>query len=299
MHKRETNMLKGLIFTMLGAIFWGFSGTCGQYLLNTKGLNPQYIVNVRLVFSGVILFIISLFQNGEKTFLIFKNKNDTVKLVLFAILGILCCQYAYLQAIARTNAPTATVLQFLSTVFIMIGVCVKEKRLPHIVEVASIILAVLGTVILATHLKLNTLVISPDGLFWGLLAAFGVVMYTLLPIELLHKYPTSVVTGSAMIIGGAIITLINKPWTQNVNFDVMTVLALSGMVLFGTVFSFSLFLTGVSIIGPVKGSLITGLEAVSALVFSILLLGERFTLMDLLGMLSILFAVSILSLKKE
>ncbi|WP_164845558.1 DMT family transporter [Anaerosphaera multitolerans] len=297
MHKQESKMIKGFIYAMLGAISWGFSGTCGQYLLDSKGLDPQYIVNVRIVFSGIILFITSLFQYREKTFDIFKNKSDVYRLILFGIFGILCCQYAYLQAIGRTNAPTATVLQFLSTVFIMIGVCAKERRFPRPIELISVFFAVLGTVILATHLKLNTLVISPDGLFWGLLAAFGVVMYTLTPIELLKKYPTSVVTGLAMIIGGVIITFINKPWNQNVVFDFMTVLALAGMVLFGTVLSFSLFLTGVSIIGPVKGSLITGVEAISALIFSIILLGSHFAFMDILGMASILFAVSILSFK--
>ncbi|EFI41913.1 DMT family transporter [Peptoniphilus sp. oral taxon 386] len=298
MQKNSKIMLRGYIMTIIGATFWGFSGTCGQYLMSTKGLDAKIIVNTRLIFAGLILILLSLYKNKTETFKIFKNKKDTLTLIAFGIFGMLFCQFSYLITISKTNAPTATVLQFLSSIFIVVGVCIKEMRAPKIKEISSIVLALLGTVVLATHLDLSTLVISSSGLFWGILAAFSVVIYTLLPINILKKYSSSVVTGFGMFIGGIVITFLLQPWKFSVNFDMMTILGLIAMIVFGTVLAFNCFLTGVSIIGPVRGSLIAGLEAVSSLLFSIILLKESFMMIDLFGMLLILMAVTVLSFNK-
>lgn len=299
MNKKDKNLFKGFFLTIFGAISWGFSGTCGQYLMNIKNIDSKYIANTRLFFAGLILILISLAKDKHKTFEIFKNKKDTITLIIFGIFGMLACQYSYLQAIYYTNAPTATVLQFLSSVFMIIGVCLLEKRLPRKIELFAIALALLGTFTLATHFDINNLVITPTGLFWGIIAALSVVIYSILPLKILKKYSSIVVTGFGMFIGGVFLGLIVKPWQINITFDTMTILGLCAIIIIGTIFAFTCFLAGVAIIGPVKGSLIAGLEAVSSLIFSIILLKESFGAMDLLGMSLILIAVSALSLKKE
>ena len=35
--KGKNKMLRGAVFTITGGILWGFSGTCGQYLMQQKG----------------------------------------------------------------------------------------------------------------------------------------------------------------------------------------------------------------------------------------------------------------------
>lgn len=294
---KDKVLLRGYVLAILGAIFWGFSGTAGQYLLNNKNLNPLLISNVRLFFGGIILIVISIGKNKKKSFEIFKNKKDVLILFIFALLGIVWTQFTYFQTIKSTNAPTATVFLFLSSIFIVIGTCFKEKRLPYKEEIIAIFFALLGTFVLATHFNLSKLIISPIGLFWGFSAALATVVYTVLPINLIKKYSTIVTIGFAMFIGGISITIVLRPWTLNVSYDSMTILSLAAMVIFGTVLSFSCFLEGVSIIGPIKGSLITGLEAIASLIFSMLLLGDRFALIDILGMFFIIFGISVLSLK--
>lgn len=299
MEQNKKHLAKGFFLTIFGAISWGFSGTCGQYLMTVKNLDSKYIANTRLFFAGLILILISILKDKKDTFKIFKNKKDTITLIVFGIFGMLACQYSYLQAIYYTNAPTATVLQFLSSVFMIIGVCLIDKRLPKKIELFAISLAVLGTFTLATHFNLNNLVITPTGFLWGIISALSVVVYSILPLKILKKYSSIIVTGFGMFIGGVFLGLIVKPWNINIDFDLMTILGLIAIIVIGTIFAFTCFLAGVSIIGPVKGSLIAGLEAISSLIFSILLLGESFGAYDLLGMALILTAVSALSLKKE
>ncbi|MBP2025438.1 drug/metabolite transporter (DMT)-like permease [Peptoniphilus stercorisuis] len=291
----DKNLTKGLILTILGAIAWGFSGTCGQYLMNYKNVDSTYLANVRLIFGGLLLIIFAIFKYKKDAFRIFKNKKDTITLILFGVLGMLFSQFAYLQAIYYTNAPTATTLQFLSSIFIVLITCFKENRLPKKIEILAILLAILGTFTLSTHLDISKLVINPLGLVWALISALGIVACTLLPLEIMPKYTSFVVNGFGMFFGGIALSIFTKPWNITVNFDTGIILGFIGIVLIGTILAFSFFLYGVTIIGPVKGSLIAGLESVSALIFSVLFLKEIFSLYDILGMALILFAVSALN----
>lgn len=298
METTKDNFSKGLLLTLIGAVGWGFSGTCGQYLINVKNIPTIDIVNLRLLFGGLILVIISLLKDKKQTFYIFKNKKDTLTLILFAIFGLLAAQFSYLESIHYTNAPTGTVLQFLSSILIVIGMCLIEKRLPYKYELFAITFAVLGTFALSTHFNIHNLVITPLGLVWGLISASAVVIYTILPVGILNKYSAIVVSGFAMLLDGIILSLILRPWNFNIIHDNMTFLALLGMITFGSVIAFTSFLAGVSIIGPVKGSLISGTEAIASLLFSITLLGDTFDPIDIIGMALILIGVSALSIKK-
>ena len=40
---------KGVIFTMLGGIFWGISGIIGKYLFDEKQLTAVWLVTLRLL----------------------------------------------------------------------------------------------------------------------------------------------------------------------------------------------------------------------------------------------------------
>lgn len=72
-------------------------------------------------------------------------------------------------------------------------------------------------------------------------------------------------------------------WNYGVVWDAGTLGALAGVVVVGTAIAFGLYLQGVSMIGPLKGSIMGSVEPVSAVVISVFWLGTRFTLPDFLG----------------
>ena len=53
-----------------------------------------------------------------------------LSLLIFALIGLFLNQFAYLSAIHETNAVTATVLQYVSLVGILIYSCIKDKVAP-------------------------------------------------------------------------------------------------------------------------------------------------------------------------
>ena len=157
MDKKLSKSAKGIIFTLLGGICWGFSGTCGQYLFTKKNIEPGWLTMVRMITAGIVLITFLLIKREKGMKEIWKNKRDVINLLLFAVFGLLFCQYTYLTAIFYSNAGTATVLQYLNPVMIMLLVCVVSKRIPNKIEIISVILAVSGTFLIATHGNIHSL----------------------------------------------------------------------------------------------------------------------------------------------
>lgn len=290
---------RGVLFTLFGGIFWGFSGACGQYLFTNYHVDSGWLTNIRLLGAGVVLVLLSLFKDRERSLGIWKNKRDGLQVILFAIFGLLFCQYAYLTAISYSNAGTATVLQYLGPVLIMALVCFCRRKLPDKKEISAIILAILGTFLLATHGNPSSMVLSPKGLTWGLISAVSLACYTLLPAGIIPRWGSLVVTGYGMLIGGVVLGIGQKVWTIPVNLDLKGYLALAGIVVVGTIFAYTMYLQGVGDIGAVRASLLSSVEPVSATMFSVFWLHTDFQIIDLAGFVCIMATVFLLAKRSE
>lgn len=290
---------RGILFTLIGGIMWGFSGTCGQYLFTVKHLDPAWLVVTRMIFAGIILMTLGFARHKNEMTQILKNKKDLFHLLLFSIFGLTFCQYTYLTAISYSNAGTATVLQYLGPVLIMIASCFLAKRMPALKEIVAIFLALFGTFLLATHGDIHSLVISSKGLFWGLSSAVALMLYTMMPERLIRKWGSTVVTGYAMLFGGLFLFFVTGYWSMRVILDLGTILGLAAIIVIGTALAFTLYLQGVSDIGSVKASMIACVEPLSATVISAVWLGTAFTLIDIIGLAAIIITVLILTVKKS
>lgn len=290
------NNTKGFVYTILGAVCWGFSGFCSDYLFSVKKISPLWVSPMRLLMASIILFFLSLFVVGKKTFDSLKDKKDILRLINFGIFGLVGAQFTYLMAISYSNAATATVLQCLGVSYLVVYVCIRNLRFPSKIEIVSLIFAITGTFLITTHGNLNSLSINKMALFWGLLGGVGLAAYSLTPVELLKKYNCFSVLSLAMFIGGIFLTLILRPWTISVELDFLTIIAFLGLVVIGTVISFFLFMTGVNLIGPVNASLLNTLEPLSAIFFSVFLLNLKLQLVDFIGFFLIISTVFILKI---
>lgn len=291
----ETHTLRGVVCTALGGVCWGFSGTCGQYLFSTWDFSPTYLTCVRLLAAGLIMTTLAAFKNREQLLGVWKNRRDAVELVCFGCLGLMPCSFAYMTAISYSNAATTTVLQNLSLVFIMLIACAAARRRPTRVELLSLLLAAFGTWVLATGGNPGHMVLSPKGLLWGLITAGGVTVYTVLPRNLLLHWGRDVVIGCGTLIGGVILNLATRSWTFSPQLPLRGWLAVLAVIFLGTVMSLSLFMQGVADIGPVRTSMLSTTEPMSAAVFSALWLGTRFSPADLVGFACILATIFLLS----
>ena len=225
-----------------------------------------------------------------------KNPRNLLDLLIYGLAGVSCCQFTYFLTIQLSSAGMGTILQDLSPVIILLVVCIQQHRGPRLFEICSILLALIGVFLLTTHGSLTDLAISPAALLSGIASACCVVIYTMWPKKLQQQYPTPMLQGWAFLMGGTMFALIFRPWTMNYVPTAMGVFGIFTVVVLGNVLAFSLYMSGVPLIGPQQSSLYSFAEPVTAAIISTLVLGSPFTVWDAMGFGCIFLMLVLLSL---
>ncbi len=286
---------KGIIYVLFAAVLWGSSGVCAQYIMQESQIAAQFLTMIRLLFSGFILLTLSLIH-GDKIFAILKTRKDIISLLLFSLVGALTVQLTFLVAIEKSNAATATILQFLSPSIIVAWFAAVRKKRPGALVFLAIFTSLSGTFLLVTHGNPTSLSISPAALFWGIASAFAAAFYTTYPSDLIARFGTLPVVGWSMLLGGAMLL----PFYAGNDVEFMVngglLLAFFYLVVIGTALTFSMYLKGAQMIGGPRASILSCAEPLSSALLSLLLLGVTFTLPDWLGTLLILSSVVLISL---
>ena len=292
-------IVKGRVYTLIGAVSWGLSGACGQYLMNDSSVSPIYLTALRMMIAGLVLTLFACWKQPKQFRKVVKSPKTMGRMLFFGIFGLMLCQLTYLFAIHSSNAGTATVLQYTCPILIVIYVSLKEKTVPTVMEFVAIFCALVGTFIIATHGNPFNLSISPTGLFWGIISAFTYALYTLLPGKLIHQWGSLIVTGLGLLSGGILFYIGSASWQYSVQWQPYTLFAFFGIIGVGTILAYTLYLEGVALIGAVQGSLLASAEPISSVFFSIVLLGEVFQMIDMVGIIFILIAVYIITMKED
>lgn len=287
--------VKGIILVITGAMLWGISGTVAQYLFQQRGFSPEWLVVIRLLISGLILLLYALIKGNQNIWKIWESKNDRFNLLLFSIIGMLGVQYTYFAAIKYGNAPTATILQYLSPVIITCYLAIHTKKFPNLQEIIAIILAMLGTFFIITKGNIHSISISKLTLFWGISSAFTAAFYTLQPRYLLNKWGSTLVVGWGMFIGGLAFSFIHQPWNFKGELSTTSMLAIIFVVLFGTLIAFYCYLESLKYIKPTETSILSSVEPLSAAFLSVLWLHVDFGIPEWSGTICIIITVVILS----
>ena len=287
---------KGTILTLIAGFSWGISGISGEYLM-ANGVHVNLLTSVRLLIAGIFLTILAYYRDKKTLAVLMTSKKNILRIILFTLFGLVLNQYAYLSAIHHTNAGTATVLQYATPVLVLLYTCLRNRIWPSLTEVVAIVLAIGGVFIMATHGNPSELAITPAGLFWGILSAFTYAAYLLLPVQLIRTYGSLHVISLSMLLGGILFPLVSQAWTYSFDMTGENLLALFGIVGIGTIFAYTVFLHGVSIVGAVKGSLLASVEPVASVLLTVLVMGTQFYLTDFIGMVLIIAAVLLISLR--
>lgn len=80
-----------IFYAIVGAIFWGASGTVAQGLFSRSKLSPLWLVGIRLFFASLLLLIWYKLTTGKtsNSFSIWQKGQDAKTLILFTYLGML------------------------------------------------------------------------------------------------------------------------------------------------------------------------------------------------------------------
>lgn len=294
-HEARRKMWAGVAFTLLGGALWGISGTSVQYLTTTGGAPPALVTMMRVLLGGVLFFAFLLAKKRDVLRSMFSGARPIAGMLLFSF-SLYANQLCYAQTVQVTNAGTATVLQMLGSVFVMLFVCVTARKLPRIKEFIGLLIAILATILIATQGDVRTLSIHPAGFAWGVGAGLSTAFYILIPkrLGLFEQFGSVPVVGMGMFLG--VIFALPIYALQGIGIaQTIAVLAafgptewfifVGGLVIAGTIGGYGFYLHGVSVVGSVKGSLLGAIEPVSATMMAALWLGTAFTSWDIAGLI--------------
>lgn len=296
---KKSTYVKGLIFALTAGVLWGITGPLGQYLFDEKRIVPDWLVPYRLLASGAVILIGLFIKKGKKILDIWKCKKDAVHIIVYSVIGMMAVQYVFFIAVEASNGGTATVLQYTNPVMIILYMGFFKKVCPTRKEVAAVVLALTGIFLLSTNGNIHTLVITPKGLFMGLLCAFFTCLYSMIPRRLLEKYDAIIVCGWSMFIGGIVLSLWRRPWSLGIRGDIEVWGLFAILVFVGTIIPFIISLLAIPIIGPMYANVLASIEPVVASLLTFLFLGTKFGGFEILGFVLIIITIIMLSWNKN
>lgn len=288
---------RSLIGTVIGGAFWGLSGTAAQALFQIYGFPVVGLVTIRMLAGGLVLLLAmrpSMPRRGDGLF----------RLFVIAIFGIAGSQLTYLLAIQYSNAPTGTLLQFLFLP-IVAGYEAFTGSLKWSVRwTAALAFASLGTILLiglVSSVDTIEILVTPIGLAAGLLSAVSGAYYSLDSRKILRTKGAWWLVTWGFIIGGVASSpfggfFISKYSPPVSSLGEVTVVALVAFVIvFGTILSFGLYMSGLQRLSATETGIAASLEPIMAAVAAYFFLKVQLTILQYLGGALILLAVVLIA----
>jgi len=287
--------IRGVVFALLSGICWSYSGTIGQFLFSTKHIDAGWLSVMRLLLSGIFLFAVALLKKPEMLRKMWSSGNDVLYLILYSVFGLMLMQYSYLMTISYSNSGIASALQYAGEALVLVLTCIRLRRLPRVSEAIGLLLMLLGLFLFATHGRIGSVVMTRQVAVWGVIAAVSMMLYTVLPSRIIGKYGNLASTASGMMIGSAVLAVMNKVWRFHVVFDRELVFYMVIIVFIGTVSAYYMFMQSIMDIGPAKTGMLSSVETISSPLFSAVWLKTSFTAADCIGFVCMFAMVIMIS----
>lgn len=235
----------------------------------------------------------------EKIFAPFTRRHYLVDLIIFSLVGTLLSQLGFYASVQYANVAFATVFAYAATVFVLVYEVYHFKRKPFPEEVISVLLVVAGIFLMCTHGDFSALAVPAAAFLCSFAGAFGWACYTVQPVRLLNRYPLFLVIGWGQLIAGMVLTAVFRPWHYDgIIYNSDLLLYMSGVIIIGTIVSFSAFLYGVKLVGGVVSNVLCAIEPVISVFICMYALDIKLVGYDIAGMAVVVSAIVILSVFK-
>ena len=263
------------------------SGNAAQTLFQEYRFPVSGLVAVRMLVSGVGLMLI--IRPGIPP-------RPWARLLALGVVGYAGSQFFYLLTIQYSNAPTATLLQFLFLPMVALYEAITGGFRWSNRWTLTITLALVGTLLLVVGESLKVL-ITPVGLTAGLLAAFCGGYYTLGSKEYVREHGSWWITSYGFTIGGLVALPFGVSSLWNYQLPATSIdslrfwLLLSFVIIFGTLLAFGLYVSGLKRLTATETGVASSIEPIVSALAAYAFLGVVLTPTQYFGGALIVIAV--------
>ncbi len=277
------------LFILAGAIFWGTTGTVQIFAPLTA--SPLTIGAMRVIMGGVILTLL-LFSSGNYDFKKKWSKKDLIMAAVF----MSSFQPFFFMGVKKTGVAVGTVVAIASApIFAGIFSYLLMQKKPERSWYPATFLAVSGCILLFTN---NDLSVDLLGIIFSLGAGVSYAFFSLYNKKLLKNHAPLEVVTLVFVIGSLfflpVFFLADLNWVFNLR-GITTVLYLGGVT---AALAFLFYAIGLRYTTTATAVTLTLAEPLTASLLGIFLIGEKLSLLSLLGLLLLISGIIILFINK-
>ena len=86
-------MITGVLATLVGGSFWGFSGTSASFLFDTYHVDTLWLMSVRQILAGLLFMAVVVTRDRARLVKLWTTPADRRQLLLFTAFGLLFNQF--------------------------------------------------------------------------------------------------------------------------------------------------------------------------------------------------------------
>lgn len=270
---------------LIGAISYGIPASIFKLATN-NGVLPANLLVAQVCCAAVILIILNTIRQRKKAFPLTNVSRGKLLLSGLAMASTNSFYFASLQYVSV--AVSAVLLMQSVWVAMLLGIILK-RNIPTRKQIISVVLIMVGTVF-ATQIFSSQISLSWFGVLLGFAAGIAYAG-TIMATNAVAKEADPIQRATYVSIGASLFLLLF--WGYQLDFDnFSTVLHWAPIIaIFSAVLPLICFSKGMPALSPSLGGILSSIELPSAIIFAFLLLGEKISLIQIAGILMILFAI--------
>jgi DME family drug/metabolite transporter len=286
----------GYFLIVSASIIWGTMGIFGK-LAFEYGIDPVTLTALRILISSItmLISIILLKKNLLKI-----KKKDVPQLLVFAILAVALQRIAYFYTVDLTTATMAAVLFYTYPILVTVhaSLFLKEKLTFSII--LAIVLTFSGVAFVVKAYEAAWLNANLLGLAFGMLTSLLFALYFLMTKKLRNSYTN----WTLLLYGDGLGAIALTPalcfsFSEIVSYPQQLWLLILVIGLFPSLTAYLLFSYALKYVESSKGSILSVIEPLSAAIFSVTILGERFEPLQIVGVALVLAGIVLLFYKQK
>jgi drug/metabolite transporter (DMT)-like permease len=253
----------GLVLAAMAAALWAIGGLTAQELFTHHGIDPGWLVGVRMAAGGLML--LAVFRPAWP-------RGHTVRLIAIATIGICGAQFTWFEAIKHSNVALATFVQYSAVAMTAAWQMAFGQVRPTVLRILAVVAAATGVWLLSGGTR-----ISGDdrvGIVFALVSAVAYSFYLLGSARLVRDVGPRSATAWGLCVGSVPMLVWAPPWTVHPVGSLAVVAVLVAVVaVAATAVAFSLSLASLQRITPTEFAVTSTLEPALAAVAAAVFLG--------------------------
>ncbi len=280
--------MKSSVFILLGAVFWGIIGLFVRYL-TPLGFSAIELVTLRSYITVAGLVLILLFTDPKKLVIRLSHLWYFIGTGLLSFVFFNTC---YFKAMEFASLSVAAILLYTAPFFVMGMSAIFFRERITKGKIVAMLFAFLGCVLVSGVLE-EGVSLSLEGFLWGLGSGFGYALYSVFATFALKKYDTLTVIVYTFLVAAVGSTFLCSPThiTQTLLQSAQSVWVLLLYGILTGAAAYYCYTKGLEQTPPAKASVLATLEPVVATLCGAFFFGEIPSVIGILGIFLVLFAV--------